>query len=373
MSRPRDSRPPRSDECALPIAVTMGDPAGIGLDITLLSWLARTRARLPAFLFYGDADALHRRARRLGLEVPIASVAAAREATDAFPTALPVRAVSPRPHAPSATDPQSASDPQSATDPLSASARDSDILVAAIEDATAATLAGETLALVTNPATKRALAGPGLAYPGHTEFLAALASRDRGGSFRPVMLLAAAELKVVPATVHIPIAAVPARLTTALLVATMRTTAAALAGDFGIPRPRLAVCGLNPHAGEDGLIGREEVAIIRPAIAEVAAEGVAVSGPLPADTLFGDEARRGYDVAIAMYHDQALIPIKTLAFDRAVNVTLGLPFVRTSPDHGTAFALAGTGRANPGSFIAALRLAAELGLRRRERAAAARR
>jgi 4-hydroxythreonine-4-phosphate dehydrogenase len=186
------------------------------------------------------------------------------------------------------------------------------------------------------------------------------------------MLLAAAELKVVPATVHIPIAAVPARLTSSLLVATMRTTAAALASDFGIARPRLAVCGLNPHAGEDGLIGGEEKAIIRPAIAEVAAEGVAVSGPFPADTLFGPEARRGYDAAIAMYHDQALIPIKTLAFDRGVNVTLGLPFVRTSPDHGTAFALAGTGRANPGSFIAALRLAEELGLRRRERAAAAR-
>ena len=361
MSRPRDSRPPRSDERALPIAVTMGDPAGIGLDITLLSWLARARARLPAFLFYGDVEALHRRARRLGLKVPIASIAAVSEAIDAFPTALPVRAVSSRLHA------------LSATDASSASIRESDILVAAIEDATAATVAGETLALVTNPATKRALTGPGLAYPGHTEFLAALASRHRGGSFRPVMLLAAAELKVVPATIHIPIAAVPARLTTALLVETMRTTAAALAGDFGIPRPRLAVCGLNPHAGEDGLIGREEVAIIRPAIAEIAAEGVAVSGPLPADTLFGDEARRGYDAAIAMYHDQALIPIKTLAFDRAVNVTLGLPFVRTSPDHGTAFALAGTGRANPGSFIAALRLAAELGQRRRERAAAARR
>jgi 4-hydroxythreonine-4-phosphate dehydrogenase len=233
---------------------------------------------------------------------------------------------------------------------------------------------GETLALVTNPATKRTLTGPRLAYPGHTEFLAALAARHgQGRSFRPVMLLAAAELKVVPATVHIPIAAVPARLTSSLLVATMRTTAAALASDFGIPRPRLAVCGLNPHAGEDGLIGGEEEAIIRPAIAEVAAEGVAVSGPFPADTLFSAEARRGYDAAIAMYHDQALIPIKTIAFDRGVNVTLGLPFVRTSPDHGTAFALAGTGRANPGSFIAALRLAAELGLRRRERAAAARR
>jgi 4-hydroxythreonine-4-phosphate dehydrogenase len=367
MSRPRDSRPPRSDERALPIAVTMGDPAGIGLDITLLSWAAGAQARLPAFAFYGDADALRRRARRLGLKVPIATIAAASEAIAAFPTALPVRAVSPRPHALSAPEAQASAVP-------SAGAEDSDVIVAAIEDATEATLRGETLALVTNPATKRALTGPGLAYPGHTEFLAALAARHgQGRSFRPVMLLAAAELKVVPATVHIPIAAVPARLTSPLLVETMRTTAAALASDFGIPRPRLAVCGLNPHAGEDGLIGGEEEAIIRPAIAEVAAEGLAVSGPFPADTLFSAEARRGYDAAIAMYHDQALIPIKTIAFDRGVNVTLGLPFVRTSPDHGTAFALAGTGRANPGSFIAALRLAAELGLRRRERAAAARR
>ena len=355
MSRPRDSLPPRSDERALPIAVTIGDPAGIGLDITLLSWAARTRTQLPAFAFYGDAEALRRRARRLGLKVPIATIAAASEAIDAFPTALPVRPVNPRPDA-------------------SPDAEDNNVIVAAIEAATEATVRGETLALLTNPATKRALTGPGLAYPGHTELLAALAARHcQGRSFRPVMLLAAAELKVVPATVHIPIASVPARLTSALLVETMRTSATALANDFGIPRPRLAVCGLNPHAGEDGLIGGEEEAVIRPAIAEVAAEGVAVSGPFPADTLFGAEARRGYDAAIAMYHDQALIPIKTLAFDRGVNVTLGLPFVRTSPDHGTAFALAGTGRANPGSFIAALRLAAELGLRRRERAAAARR
>jgi 4-hydroxythreonine-4-phosphate dehydrogenase len=368
MSRPRDSRPPRSDERALPIAVTIGDPAGIGLDITLLSWAARARAQLPAFAFYGDADALRRRAHRLGLKVPIATIAAASEAIDAFPTALPVRAVSPRLHALSAPEAQAAPASQSV------GAEDNNVIVAAIEAATEATVRGETLALVTNPATKRSLTGPGLAYPGHTELLAALAARHgQGRSFRPVMLLAAAELKVVPATVHIPIAEVPARLTSPLLVETMRTTAAALASDFGIPRPRLAVCGLNPHAGEDGLIGGEEEAIIRPAIAEVAAEGVAVSGPFPADTLFEAEARRGYDAAIAMYHDQALIPIKTLAFDRGVNVTLGLPFVRTSPDHGTAFALAGTGRANPGSFIAALRLAAELGLRRRERAAAAQR
>jgi 4-hydroxythreonine-4-phosphate dehydrogenase len=355
MIAPRDSRPQGEEERALPIAVSMGDPAGIGLDITLLSWLARVRHGLPAFAVYGDADALRARAKRLGLEVPIASIGAAHEARDAFAHALPVRAVAARPHS------------------LSASTGGSGIVVAAIEDATAAVARGEALALVTNPATKRALKGPHLAYPGHTELLATLAAQHHGGqTFRPVMMLAADELKVVPATVHIPLAEVPACLTRMLLVATLRTTLAALRDDFGIAAPRLAVCGLNPHAGEDGLIGREEATVIRPAIAELAQDGAAVTGPLPADTLFSREARGGYDAAIAMYHDQALIPIKTLAFDRAVNVTLGLPFVRTSPDHGTAFERAGTGQANPGSFIAALRLAAELGLRRAAIAARAR-
>ena len=260
---------------------------------------------------------------------------------------LPVWAVAARPHT------------------LSASTGGSGIVVAAIEDATAAVVRGEALALVTNPATKRALHGPQLAYPGHTELLAALAARHFAGrAFRPVMMLAAEELKVVPATVHIPLAAVAARLNRELLIDTMRTTLMALRRDFGIAAPRLAVCGLNPHAGEDGLIGQEEAAVIRPAIAALLGEGARIAGPLPADTMFGPEARRGYDAAIAMYHDQAQIPIKTLAFDRGVNVTLGLPFVRTSPDHGTAFERAGTGQVNPGSFIAALRLAGELGLRR---------
>jgi 4-hydroxythreonine-4-phosphate dehydrogenase len=178
------------------------------------------------------------------------------------------------------------------------------------------------------------------------------------------MMLVAEELKVVPATVHIPLAAVPKALSKALLIETVRITAHALATDFGIAAPRIAVAGLNPHAGEGGLIGSEESSTIAPAIAELAAQGIAVTGPHSADTLFHAEARAGYDAAVAMYHDQALIPLKTLAFDRGVNVTLGLPFVRTSPDHGTAYTLAGTGRARPGSFIAALRLAAELGARR---------
>ncbi len=223
------------------------------------------------------------------------------------------------------------------------------------------------MALVTNPIAKRTLDLANLPYPGHTEFLAELAVRYCGGARpRPVMMLAAEELKVVPATVHIPLNAVAGALTKPLLRETIRITAAALAQDFGIPQPRIAVAGLNPHAGEGGLIGREETDLIAPVVTELAAEGLAVTGPASADTLFHAEARATYDAVIAMYHDQALIPIKTLAFDRGVNVTLGLPFVRTSPDHGTAFALAGTGKARPGSFIAALRLAAELGKRRAE-------
>jgi 4-hydroxythreonine-4-phosphate dehydrogenase len=185
-------------------------------------------------------------------------------------------------------------------------------------------------------------------------------------------MLVADELKVVPATVHIPLAAAAKTLTRSLLVEIVGIAAAGLIGDFGIARPRIAVTGLNPHAGEGGLIGREEIEVIAPAIAELAAAGLAVTGPHAADTLFHAEARGTYDVVVAMYHDQALIPLKTLAFDRGVNVTLGLPFVRTSPDHGTAFALAGTGKARPGSFVAALQLAAQLGRRRAEAAGATR-
>jgi len=204
-----------------------------------------------------------------------------------------------------------------------------------------------------------------LEYPGHTAFLGLLAARHyKGRRFHPTMMLVADELKVVPATVHIPLSAVARTLTKGLVVETIRTTAAALTLDFGIRNPRIAVAGLNPHAGEGGLIGTEEANVITPAIAELVAAGIAVTGPHSADTLFHAEARGTYDAAVAMYHDQALIPLKTLAFDRGVNVTLGLPFVRTSPDHGTAVALAGTGKARPDSFIAALRLAAKLGKRR---------
>ena len=320
----------------------MGDPGGIGLDIALAGWHARERHQLPVFAVLGDADALKHRARVLGLDVPIVSIASLRDATRFFPDALPVLHLGGR-------------------GPDDADAA----VVASIEKATDAVLTGEALALITNPIAKKSLRTIPLEYPGHTAFLGLLASRHYPGRrFHPTMMLVADELKVVPATVHIPLSAVAGTLTTPLIVRTILTTAAALSQDFGIQRPRIAVAGLNPHAGEDGLIGLEETELIAPAIAEAAAAGIEVTGPFSADTLFHAEARSSYDAVVAMYHDQALIPLKTLAFDRGVNVTLGLPFVRTSPDHGTAFGLAGTGRARPDSFIAALRLAATLGARR---------
>jgi 4-hydroxythreonine-4-phosphate dehydrogenase len=328
----------------LPVAVTIGDPSGIGPDVTLAAWRDRAALALPPFALYGEPDLLADRARRLGYATSIQAIASLRETAAVFDRALPVLPVDCGRPAKISTDA---------------------LVLGAIEAATAAVIRGDALALVTNPATKRTLQAPGLAYPGHTELLAALAARLLGkGTFKPVMMLVGDDLKVVPTTVHIPLAAVSSTLTRELLLATIRIVAAALADDFGIAGPRLAVCGLNPHAGEGGMIGTEDVTVIAPAVVAAAAEGIAVTGPHAADTLFHAEARRAYDAAIAMYHDQALIPLKTLAFDRGVNVTLGLPFVRTSPDHGTAMAIASTGKARPGSFIAALRLAHELGLRR---------
>jgi 4-hydroxythreonine-4-phosphate dehydrogenase len=345
----RSTASARREEAPLPpIAVTMGDPAGIGPDIALQGWRVREAHALHPFAVYGDVDTLRDRARALGLEVPLVAIDRLGRAAPLFAEALPVV----RPTAATAGCPE----------------RDTDAaIVAAIEDAAAAALSGAALALVTNPIAKRSLRAVALPYPGHTAFLGQLAERHTGRApIRPVMMLAAPQLRVVPATVHIPLSAVPGTLTRALVVETARIVARALVQDFGVRHPRIAVAGLNPHAGEDGLIGTEEIDIIAPAIADLRAEGLAVTGPHSADSLFHAEARRGYDAAIAMYHDQALIPLKTLAFDTGVNVTLGLPFVRTSPDHGTAYALAGTGKARPASFLAALKLAAEMGRRRRE-------
>ena len=315
----------------LPVALTCGEPAGIGPEIAGRAW-SLLRGELP-FFYLGDP-------RHLPPEVPVALIADPAEAVAASARALPVLA-----HGfPSAAVPGQPQ-PAHAAEVIAVIAR----AVGLVQD-------GRAAAVCTLPIHKKALKdGAGFAFPGHTEYLAALAGVDR-----VVMMLACDALRVVPATIHIPLSEVPAALTATLLEATIRITHRALGQDFGIPRPRIAVAGLNPHAGEGGAMGGEELAMIGPLLARLAADGLDVTGPWPADTMFHAAARARYDAAIAMYHDQALIPIKTIDFAGGVNVTLGLPFVRTSPDHGTAFDIAGKGVADPSSLIAALRMAARM-------------
>ena len=324
-----------------PLALSGGDPAGIGPEIALAAWAA-LRGDLP-FALIADADAMGPPAAAAG--VPMVRIDTVAEATAVMPRALPVL------HQPLARPPV-----PGRPDPANAAA-----VIAMIDRAVAAAQAGEAAGVVTNPIAKKVLVdGAGFAHPGHTEYLGHLA-----GVERTVMMLVAPELRVVPVTIHAPLAEVPQRLTPALLEETLRLTHAALQRDFGLPAPRIAVAGLNPHAGEGGLMGREEATVIAPVLARLREAGLDLSGPLPADTMFHAAARAGYDAAVCMYHDQALIPVKTLAFDHGVNMTLGLPFVRTSPDHGTAFGIAGTGQACPDSLIAALRLAARVAAQRR--------
>jgi 4-hydroxythreonine-4-phosphate dehydrogenase len=324
-----------------PIALTLGDPAGIGPELILRAWLARRDTGAPFFALAAPGP-LAQLARALGLEVPIVAVDP-EGASVAFAEALPV--------VPLARD---ADAMPGAPDP-----RYADATLESIERAVALVREGRARAIVTNPIAKKTLYDAGFRHPGHTEFLGEL-SRAWGLEPEPVMMIWSPLLAVVPVTIHIALADVPKRLTTDLIVATARTVDRDLRARFGIARPRLAVAGLNPHAGEGGAIGREEIDIILPAIEIIRSEGIDVSGPLPGDTMFHSAARARYDVALTMYHDQGLIPAKTLAFDDGVNVTLGLPFVRTSPDHGTAFDIAGKGLANPSSLLAALRLADRL-------------
>jgi 4-hydroxythreonine-4-phosphate dehydrogenase len=326
-----------------PLALTVGEPAGIGPDIALAAWVRRADFDLPPFYLLADPAFLARRAHALGLDVSIAVVTPA-QARRAFPTALPVvnlgLVITAQPGSPDASSAPAA--------------------IAAIDRAVEAALAGDASAVVTNPIAKSVLYQAGFDEPGHTEYLASLVARATGRTVMPAMMIWSPELAVVPVTIHVPLASVPKRITGDLIIVTGRIVARDLARRFGIARPRLVVAGLNPHAGEHGTIGTEERDIIAPAVAALAAEGIAVRGPLPADTLFHAQMRATYDAVLCMYHDQALIPVKTLAFDHAVNVTLGLPFVRTSPDHGTAFDLAGSGRADPSSLVAALKLATRL-------------
>jgi 4-hydroxythreonine-4-phosphate dehydrogenase len=327
---------------AKPLALTLGEPAGIGPDIAIKAWLRRNELKLPPFYLLGNRDFLAQRARTLGLQVKFADVDADVAAT-AFPDALPVVATGV-----AATALPGHPDDSSAQAAL-----------ASIRQAVNDVRAGRASAVVTNPIAKNILYRAGFRHPGHTEFLAELAAKD-GQTPQPVMMLWSPVLAVVPVTIHLALREAIALLSTELIVTTARIVAASLKARFGVARPRLAVTGLNPHAGEDGSLGTEDRTIVAPAVEILRGEGIEATGPLPADTMFHDAARRTYDCAICMYHDQALIPVKTLAFDDAVNVTLGLPFIRTSPDHGTAFDIAGTGRANPASLIAALRLAARM-------------
>jgi 4-hydroxythreonine-4-phosphate dehydrogenase len=328
-----------------PLALTLGEPAGIGPDLALSIWCRRAELGVPAFYLVGEAEFLRRRAARLGIDVPIVTVTP-QTAAAAFASALPVVAI----------------DVPVSAEPGRPDLSSAPAAVASIRRAVADVMSGSAAAIVTNPVAKNVLYNWGFAEPGHTEFLARLVQEATGKSLRPVMMLWSPELAVVPVTIHLPLKEIFKQLSAELIVETGRIVARDLSARFGLAHPRLAIAGLNPHAGEEGTLGEEDHTIVAPAVARLNADGIDARGPLPADSLFHEQARATYDVALCMYHDQALIPIKTLAFDHAVNVTLGLPFVRTSPDHGTAFDIAGTGRADPRSLLAALHLASQLAM-----------
>ncbi len=324
-----------------PVVLTCGEPAGIGPECAAGA-LAALGGTVPV-LYLGDPAHLPPGTPVARVDHPSEAAAASRRGLPVLPHPFPA------PNRPGQPTPENAAD-----------------VVEVIARAVALVQAGDCAALTTGPIHKKALQdGAGFAFPGHTEYLAHLADVPR-----VAMMLACDTLRVVPATIHIPLSQVPAALTADLLSDTIRLTHAALIRDFGIAAPRIAVAGLNPHAGEGGAMGHEEIDLIAPVLDALRAEGVNLAGPLSADTLFHAAARARYDAAVCMYHDQALIPIKTLAFDDGVNVTLGLPFVRTSPDHGTALDIAGKGRANPSSTVAALRMAWAMAQARAARGAA---
>jgi 4-hydroxythreonine-4-phosphate dehydrogenase len=329
--------------CSLPLALSMGEPAGIGGEITLAAWRRRHEG-MPPFYMIDDPNRLAALAKALGWSVAVKAIRAPSEAAAAFAEALPVLPLSAAPRA-------------SPGHPDRADAR---LVLESIDRAVADARDGRAAAVVTNPINKDALYRAGFNHPGHTEYLAELAGLEGPA----VMMLACPELRVVPVTIHHALRDAIGLVTIDAIVHAGTIVDAALRRDFGIAAPRLAVAGLNPHAGESGGLGREDIEIVAPAVARLRDAGIDARGPLAADTMFHPPARAAYDAALCMYHDQALIPIKTIDFDGGVNVTLGLPFIRTSPDHGTAFDIAGTGVARPDSLIAALRLAGEMAARR---------
>jgi 4-hydroxythreonine-4-phosphate dehydrogenase len=325
------------------LALTMGEPAGIGGEIALKAWLGRQDG-VPLFYLIDDPERVEALARGLGWSVAVRSVAAPEDATAVFAEALPVIPVGPK----------------VAGQPGQPDPADAPAVLGAIEMAVDHVRQGRAAAIVTNPIHKESLYRAGFRHPGHTEYLAELA----GNGEAPVMMLSSPLLRVVPVTIHLALRRAIEALRPAAIVHAGRVSAAALRRDFAIAAPVLAVAGLNPHAGEGGALGDEEAEIVAPAIAALRAAGIDARGPMSPDAMFHAEARAGYDAALCMYHDQALIPLKTLDFHGGVNVTLGLSFVRTSPDHGTAFDIAGSGRARPDSLIAALRLAARMAANR---------
>ncbi len=322
----------------------MGEPAGIGGEIALKAWTER-REDTPAFFIIDDAQRLAEIAQRFGINAPVQAIGDAGQARAVFARALPVLS----PLCPLAA-PVALGKPSRAAAPA---------VIGAIDQAVALTNAGKASGIVTNPIHKATLQSAGFAFPGHTEYLGHLA-----GDLETVMMLAVEGLRVVPVTVHLAMKDVARALSPQAIVRAGLITAMALRTDFGIARPRLAVAAFNPHAGEEGNMGDEELRVITPAIMQLREEGIDASGPAPADTLFHPAARAKFDAALCMYHDQALIPLKTIDFATGVNVTLGLPFVRTSPDHGTAFDIAERGVADPSSLLAALRMAASIAARR---------
>lgn len=326
-------------ETLRPLALSLGDPAGIGPEVIALAWSRRDELGLPPFFVVGGSQILEEAAKSRGLEIPCCLVERADDARDAFAECLPVLGKEDASYAPGVFDDAGAA-----------------LALHSLAEATRAALTGEAAAVVTAPVAKSQLARVGFEFPGQTEFLAQVCglAPDDG-----VMMLAGPSLRTVPITVHIRLADVPRVLSTDLIVHKAKITAAALTRDFGLKNPRLAIAGLNPHAGEDGKFGSEESEMIEPAIAALAEDGIDVVGPVPGDALFTPRARKSYDAALCMYHDQALIPLKALEFDEGVNVTLGLPIIRTSPDHGTAFDIAGKGIADPGAMVAAIRMAGQ--------------